>query len=430
MKKVIFFAMLTSSVLGWHFAAGGRKVKENTARSFKYGRPVRCMLNEKGRPIRAQCSRTTKVCLYNRHPEGLNLRKRVRSGLATRLRLPGRYYLSEELFIRCRNYRLSSWKGQYKRYKKMGYEFVRADWEVPRGYVRDAQGRLMQVDFDLLRRFHLGFGYAPRVRPKGNSDGGRIKLDLGWTVALLDRRSRGLHTFEFLMGRFYLNPFSFAGTLFDYDYMRRSDKPLFKITTFWGGPKRHDIYVNLGFGFGLGRLTTLENDPLYNYDVEIGVLRLNWDLWHSMNMYHFFRLQFGSRIGLLTGSDIHNVYVNPFGALRFQLVPDSLGHHLIRARLEAGSIYLSREKTWKTKALIGVGYEYVLIAINDQPISWYAEASASYSDRLVRGSAWDIRFDTGLRINFWSPVRPRLAPVRRWSIGNELERLKQDGRYR
>ena len=135
----------------------------------------------------------------------------------------------------------------------------------------------VEQTFDLLRRYFLGFEYAPVVRPSASSHGGRVVFTLGGSSTHLNPGKKSNHMVDFLKAKVYLNPFSADILAVDYDYMKKSDKPFFRISTFWGGPRRHDIYLNLGVGFGLGRLLVLERDPKYDVDVEIGRARINWD---------------------------------------------------------------------------------------------------------------------------------------------------------
>src|SRR4051812_22555263 len=42
--------------------------------------------------------------------------------------------------------------------------------DVPWGFYRDRQGRVMQVSFDFGRRLWLGVGYAPHRTPSGDTE--------------------------------------------------------------------------------------------------------------------------------------------------------------------------------------------------------------------------------------------------------------------
>ena len=53
--------------------------------------------------------------------------------------------------------------------------------EVPWGFYRDRQGRMMQVSFDFGRRLWLGVGYAPHRTPAGQTEISPAAFDFGVT---------------------------------------------------------------------------------------------------------------------------------------------------------------------------------------------------------------------------------------------------------
>ena len=85
--------------------------------------------------------------------------------------------------------------------------------EVPWGFYRDRQGRVMQVSFDFGRRVWLGVGYAPRLRPTGETEISPAAFDFGaaWDQLAPDGRTR--HRFRVLDGQVRLH--SFGSTLSD-----------------------------------------------------------------------------------------------------------------------------------------------------------------------------------------------------------------------
>jgi hypothetical protein len=62
-----------------------------------------------------------------------------------------------------------------------------------------------------------------------------------------------------------------------------------------------------------------------------------------------------------------------------------------------------------------VGYELILLAINDQPLSAMAEVRTAYrNDRVGSPDGWDLSGVVGLRFSFWAPPRngaPTRAPT-------------------
>src|SRR5690606_1057284 len=61
-----------------------------------------------------------------------------------------------------------------------GYDIVGGVADAPRGWMRDARGRVFQVTFDLHRRLYAGVSWTPALRrAAGERDLGRAAFDVG-----------------------------------------------------------------------------------------------------------------------------------------------------------------------------------------------------------------------------------------------------------
>src|SRR5262245_13161283 len=125
---------------------------------------------------------------------------------------------------------------------------------VPWGFYRDAQGREMQVSFDLGRRIWLGTGYAPRRRATGELEVAPAAFDFGASYEDLSDDGRTRTRWRFLEGEARVHSFGLDVTALRFDLSHRYATPSVRITTFFDGPARHDFYLAFGLYAELGHL--------------------------------------------------------------------------------------------------------------------------------------------------------------------------------
>ncbi|HSA22466.1 MAG TPA: hypothetical protein P5076_13525, partial [Myxococcota bacterium] len=134
----------------------------------------------------------------------------------------------------------------WERLHAQGATLAPALAEAPPGWHRDLQGRVFQVTFDLLQRFQLGaqwspaFGFDPQRLSLG-----RARFEMALVASWLEASERSRHTLRALEGQVAILDLTSRGLLFAYDLDRSADEPFLRLTTFFGPPARHDLYLDL-----------------------------------------------------------------------------------------------------------------------------------------------------------------------------------------
>ncbi len=303
--------------------------------------------------------------------------------------------------------------------KKEGWQFSEALAEAPEGFARDESGRLFQVTFDLRNRFHLGAYWNPLL----DSDGeelGRTQFDFGWRAYELGYSRKERDNYRGIEGRVALEPLEFSFLAFGYDSNVNSDEPVFWVTTFIGPPTRWDVSARLGWGI---RTLKVDYHPMRSKSVEFENVALygSWDIAHNSSMANYFRLAAGFAVGQLFNEVVGvnsegaeeasvetRVYLDPLVMLGGEFELDDAGLHHLGLNL-AGSARLMFDDfssaLWVAKAALT--YEWVVLAVNDQPVSVYVEASGQYREDLPDvPQKYEARGLLGLRFSFWAPPQP------------------------
>jgi len=308
--------------------------------------------------------------------------------------------------------KLRSCSGDYgvfylEQLKRSGCRIVSGIAEAPEGYMRDEKGQLYQVTFDMRRRFYLGARWAPVFDLDGyNLE--RIGFDFGLRAYTL-KSGRHRHRFRVAEGQVSFAPVDFEVLPFGYDSGNRRDKPALWITSLVGTPRRADINLDLGWGFRMlrtryhpmtsSRYTELENIWLYG----------SWELYHNSSLANYVRLTLGPGLGeLLSGDDSESalVCIYPAGSLEGEFTLGRSGlHHLGFNFTGALRFYFDDLSNMYYTGRGALFYEWVLLAISDQPLSLYLEGSAEYRADIPDAlSNVELRGVAGLRFSFWTPV--------------------------
>lgn len=295
-----------------------------------------------------------------------------------------------------------------------GYRFVPAIADAPPGWYRDEQGRVMQFNFDLHRRIYLGGAWAPLFRPGEETVTDRIRVDFGIQTEFTgDDEDHSLHRLSLLDTELYLGASSLDVTVLRYDFNVERKVPLFRITTFVGKPRRFDIGLNLGGWVEVLHQETIRRDGSELSLLTWGSLHGTLDLWHSPDLVSFVRVRAGPSIER-DRTHAQNTLV-PTAALEGDLTLDSDGFHHLLFEAEAEEVLLSerlagrplRPERLKARA----GYEVILLAINDQPVSLIADGRGTWRNDIPFVDAkWEWSANLGLRVSLWAPAR-RTAPL-------------------
>lgn len=276
----------------------------------------------------------------------------------------------------------------------------------------------MQTQFDMNRRLWLGGRWAPLWSERGAQTVGRGALEIGARSESVSDDGRWRGRFRLIEGEAALSPLEARGTVFRYDESRESDTPLLRLTTFWPGPARHDLYLNVGFW---GELLGVEMRPRGSEDetqLRFGGMGATWDLWHSRDLEDYLRLRFGTaldhRIGDAGDTDPGGVAATPLARAEFDSLLDRGGFH--RITVDAGietPIFLEPavERRLRRRLSGSLGYEVIFVAVNDQPVTLRVSGTGGYRDDLARTdlAGWEVGGGAGLRVNLWAPP-PRPPP--------------------
>ncbi len=361
-------------------------------------RPIECYRDTEGQVWRVQCNEASGQCLYAPNRE-LNARGEPFRALE---RTRG-CEMKTEVFSRAP-------------FAARGLELVPGLADAPHGWMRDGRGRLFQVEFDLKRRLYVGVAYGPRFNRDG-SELNRVAVDVG---LLSYERTLGntRHRLRLVEGSFYLDPFSGRMVLLHYDLSRRYTEPLVRVTTFFGRPRRTDVGFNLGAWVEAGDLEIQASDLGEERLLRYATAHATVDLWQSSDLYSFVRLRGGVGVeGLMSdlvddpdADDSVYAAITPGGAIEADLTLDRGGFHHIAAEIGyENPLYIEthpRLGTGSQRYHATLEYEFIAVALNDQPLSVFLSAHGYKRDDLaVLPTTWAAEAKAGLRFSLWAPPR-------------------------
>ncbi|PTL77818.1 hypothetical protein [Vitiosangium sp. GDMCC 1.1324] len=294
-----------------------------------------------------------------------------------------------------------------------GYTFVPAIAEAPRGWYRDERGRVMQFNFDLHRRVWLGGAWAPLWREGEERNLSRGRVDFGIITEFprdvrLMRRLTVLDT-ELVLGQ----DASLDTTLLRYDTNVRPNKPPVRVTTFLGEPRRHDFGLDMGLWLEVLRLELIRRSGSEAVFYSFVALHPTLDLWHSADLSSYVRVRAGP--SLEYDRTNHFLTLVPGAAFEGNLTLDTNGFHHLTFGVEAEKVFFGEAVDGRPETperlRVRAGYELILLAFNDQPLSLVLDGRGQWRSDLVDvPSVWEWSVHTGLRFSLWAPPR-RSAPL-------------------
>jgi len=293
--------------------------------------------------------------------------------------------------------------------------------EVPWGFYRDRQGRVMQVSFDFGRRLWLGVGYAPHRTPTGDTEVSPAAFDFGLSYDRLSDNGRTRERFTVLDGQVRLHSFGLDVTGFRYDLSHHYNHPLLRITTFVREPERHDLYLNVGLYTEALHFEVAPRGIEGEQALTLANVQATLDFWQSEDLRSYVRLRVGPGVEMRLGpwgEETRYVGILPQATLEGNIVLGQRAMQRLNFRLRGD---LLRSATWHAQPLPGdwtatadAAYEAILLAINDQPVSLRFAASAYLRDdtrQIVAGlpssRVWAWTGTAGIRMAFFSPPVPR-----------------------
>ncbi len=293
------------------------------------------------------------------------------------------------------------------------YRLVPAIAEAPPGWYRDARGRVLQYNFDLHRRVYVGGAWAPRWLRAPDRLDERVRVDFGVDLEWPGDSDR-LHRMTLLDTELYLgDAASYEATLLRYDFRSQNAAPLFRVTTFYGRPRRLDIHANLGFWMEVLHGEQVRREDAHADFLSVAATHATLDLWHSSDLVSYVRL----RAGPAVERDRTNGFFTlvPAAALEGDLTLDRDGFHHVRFGAEAQKVLLAEAVEGRPlrpeRLRLRAGYEVIVLAINDQPVSLTLDGRGTWRDDVASVPAgWEWSAQAGLRFSMWAPAR-RSAPV-------------------
>lgn len=285
--------------------------------------------------------------------------------------------------------------------------------EAPPGWFRDERGRVMQVNFDLGRRVFLGGAWAPYYRPDGTGFvAGRARVDLG-ASATRNRDDKQQHRFHFLEASVWLGGDSrdtrFEASILRYDTSIRHERAPLWLTTFLGAPRRIDLPLHFGWGAEAGRFEALGGRTF----ITIIELDATLDVWTSRDLDSYVRL----RLGPALEYDVEGkgVFLRPTVALEGDVTLDRDGFHHLVASVQGEKLFFeppdARRGVSPQRLKVKAGYEVILFAINDYPVTLTLDGRAAWRDDVPLLKGWDFSGNAGLRFSLWAPARHLAVPT-------------------
>src|SRR5215475_13721156 len=286
---------------------------------------------------------------------------------------------------------------------------------VPWGFYRDRQGRVMQVSFDLGRRVWLGVEYTPRRRLTGEMEVEPAAFDFGATYDALSEDGLTRYRWHVMEGEARVHPAGSDITALRFDLSHRYQSPLVRITTFFGEPERHDLYLHIGLFSETMHLEIAPRGIDGEQSLTLGNVQATLDLWQSADMRSFVRLRSGPGVEMRFGpwrDKARYVGFLPEATLEGNLIVGKRAFQQLGFRVRGD---LLRSVSWESRALPGswiadaqASYEVILLAINDQPVSLrLAGAARGRDDAAVQVPAagitlpgWEWEGTAGFRMSF------------------------------
>ncbi len=290
-----------------------------------------------------------------------------------------------------------------------GYRYQFAAADTPDGWVRDERGRVMQFNFDLHRRVYFGGGWSPAFGAGGllgTNAVAQLGIDIEWSTG------GSAHRFHFLETDLRFGLTTLDVSLLRWEATAERKAPTLWLTTFIGRPRRVDIPLNLMGWLEVGHLELLTRGDQTTTFLTIASAHATVDLWHSADLTSYLRLRAGP--GLLTELPTKELRLPITAGVEADVTLDRDGFHHLHASGLAEQLLLgpAREEDGQPlrRLRLRAGYEVILLAVNDYPLSLALDAGGTWrNDLLFAPPRWEWTGTAALRFSFWAPAR-RNAP--------------------
>lgn len=235
-----------------------------------------------------------------------------------------------------------------------------------------------------------------------------VTLDSGFRVEWMADSHRTRYRLRAFESTVQLNPLAVDATLLELDSGHESMSPLFRLTTLWLEPDRHDLHVNMGLWGQLGKIEYRPRGSESDTVIRIAGAGMAMDFWHSVDMYSYVRLAVAA--DAYHNTEAHERYaLTPIQALEMDLTLDREGFHHLAVQLVAEQPLVLNDKGLADNHIHASAkaiYEVVLLAINDPPLSAYVSVGGGYRDDLMGvPDGWEFNANLGFRFSLWVPSR-------------------------
>jgi hypothetical protein len=298
------------------------------------------------------------------------------------------------------------------------YHFVEAVADAPDGWFRDDLGRIVQVNFDLHRRVYFGGAWGPLYQPGPYPNlshqalyVGRGRADFGIEVDVANDGGREMHRLHFLDGSAWLGSETrIMATAARYDFSLRRVAPPLWLTTFVGRPQRIDLDVNISGWFEALRLELVSDKSF----LTLVSANAAFDLWHSKDLQSYLRVRLGPAAELDVQAKA--LALRPEAAVEGDFTLDHDGFHHVTFAVTGEKLFfgphLDGRRDNPERVRGKAGYEVILLAINDYPVTLVLDGFAGWRDDLPNVvPGWEFGADAGLRFSFWAPQRRTATQV-------------------
>ncbi len=296
-----------------------------------------------------------------------------------------------------------------------GFTVHEAVADAPDGWFRDDDGRIVQVNFDLHRRVYFGGAWSPDLRPDGagglTSALNRGRVDMGIEIDIPSSSGDEVHHLRLLQGSAWVGSQTRVDVaLARYGWTAQHYSAPLWITTFVGKPRRFDLDLNLTAYLEALRLEVVNTQSF----LTLGAAEASLDLWHSRDLDSFIRLRAGP--GAELDLNTKGGALKTEAALDGDFTLDRDGFHHVLGQVAAEKLFFDNPIPTRVhnpeRLRTMLGYEVILLAINDYPLSLIVDGRATWRDDLpnVR-PGWDFSGNLGLRFSFWAPARRNASPV-------------------
>jgi hypothetical protein len=355
-------------------------------------RPIVCVENDAGEQLRIQCDDAAKRCLVAK----------------PHLEIPG---AREQVVARMMQPCQPAEPGALERLKSAGYEMVPARLETRHGYKRDERGRIYQTHFDLRRRFFMGVYDTMTIASDGSQIDHRLSAEIGGVFEEYDDTTRRRDRHQIARGKITLDPVEVEGLLYGYDRGRTGDEPVFRFVEFvTPEPDRYDIAIHLGPGARLGRFSYEEIDGRGIALIDALQGHINWEIAQNdeqgLEDYLLIRGGLGGGFLSMEGQEENPAYFYPELGVEGAWLIDDRG--LTQLRMEAAYRHLwDNEGDERDRASAEVSLERVILSINDQPLTVFAQGGVDYkSGPLAPDGLTSFEALLGGRMSFFVPPPP------------------------